>query len=181
MAPNARQNAASRSVASGLGALGRRQDAPAVDEQLGEAGVGAGVFGAGDGMRGHEVDAGGQVRRHVANDRAFDRADVGDDGAGLEMRADLGRDRAAGADRDADDHEVGVLRRFGVGGDDLVGEAELDHALARRFRARGRDDLLHDALLARGARDRGADQADADQRQAIEQGLRHVRPITCAP
>ena len=65
-----------------VGALGRRQDAPAVDEQLGEAGVGAGVFGAGDRMRRHEVDAGGQVRRHVAHDRALHRADVGDDGAG---------------------------------------------------------------------------------------------------
>ena len=67
LAPNERQNAASRSTAARVGAFGRRQDAPAVDEQLGEAGVGAGVLGAGDRMRGHEMHAGGQVRRHVAH------------------------------------------------------------------------------------------------------------------
>ena len=99
---------------------------------------------------------------------ALDRADVGDDRAGLEMRADLPRDRAAGADRDADDDEIGALDRRRVGLDHLIGEAELGDAPARRGRARGRDDRAHDALRARRARDRGADQADADQRQAVE-------------
>ena len=42
------------------------------------------------------------------------------------------RDRAAGADRDADDDEVGAVDRGGVALDHLIGDAELGHALARR-------------------------------------------------
>ena len=41
------------------------------------------------------------------------------------------RDRAAGADRHADDDEVGAFDRRGVGLDHLIGDAELGHALAR--------------------------------------------------
>ena len=52
-----------------VGVRRRREDAPAVDEQLGEAGIGAGMLGAGDRMRGHEMHAGRQVRRHVAHHR----------------------------------------------------------------------------------------------------------------
>ena len=84
------------------------------------------------------------------------------------MRADLLGDRAAGADRNADDDEVGAFDGGGVGFDHLVGEAELGDAPARLRRARGRDDRARRALRARRARDRGADQADADQREAIE-------------
>ena len=54
-----------------------------------------------------------------------------------QMRADLLRDLAAGADRDADDDEIGAFDRGGVGLDHLIGEAELGHALAR-LRASGR-------------------------------------------
>ena len=81
LAPSARQNAASFSTAAGIGAFGRREDAPAADEQFGEAGIGAGMLGAGDRMRRHEMHAGGQMRSHVAHDRALDRADIGDDRA----------------------------------------------------------------------------------------------------
>ena len=85
------------------------------------------------------------------------------------------RDRAAGADRNADDDEIGAGDRGGVGLDHLVGQAELGDAPARRRRTRARDDLAHGALRARRPRDRRADQADADQRQAVEQrcGLAH--------
>ena len=100
LAPMPAQNARSFSTAVGIGAFGRRQNAPAVDEQFGEAGIGAGMLGAGDRMRRHEMDARRQMRRHLADDRALDRADVGDDRAGLEERRDLLRDRAAGADRE---------------------------------------------------------------------------------
>ena len=58
------------------------------------------MLGAGDRMGRHEMHAGRQIRRHVAHDRALDRADVGDDCAGLEMAGDLLGDRAAGADRE---------------------------------------------------------------------------------
>ena len=59
---------------------------------------------------------------------------------GLRCGRDLRGDRAAGADRDADDDEIGAFDRRGIGLDHLVGEAEFGDALARRGRARGRDD-----------------------------------------
>ena len=169
LAPSRRQNAASLSTAFGSAPLRRRQDAPAVDEQFGKARVGAGIFGAGHRMRRHEMHALRKMRGHVADHRALDRADVGNGGAGRKMRADFLGDRAAGADRNADDDEIGALDRGGVGLDHLIGEAELGHALARCGRARGRHDRAHGALRARCARDRGADQPDADQRQPVEE------------
>ena len=78
---------------------------------------------------------------------------------------------AAGADRNADDDEIGAFDRGGVGLDHLIGDAELGDALARLRRARGGDDRAHRALRARRARDRAADQAEADQRQAVEERL----------
>ena len=88
------------------------------------------------------------------------------------MRADLLRDRAAGADRNAYDDEIGAFDRGGIGLHHLIGEAELGNAPARLRRARGRDNRPRCALRAGSARDRRADQADADQRQPVEQGGR---------
>ena len=127
------------------------------------------MLGAGNRMRRDEMHVGGQVGTHVAHDRAFDRADVGHDRSRLEMRRDLLGDVAARADRSADDDEIGAGDRGGVGFDHLVGEPEFGDAPARRGGARGRHDFAHGALRARRARDRGADQADADQRQTIKQ------------
>ena len=170
LAPSARQNAASFSTRLRIGAFRRRQDAPAVDEQFGEAGVRARMLGAGDRMRRHEMHVLRQVRRHVAHHRALDRADVGDDGARLQMRADLPGDGAAGADRHADDDEIGALDRGGIALDDLIGKAELGHAARRVVAERAVATIERDrALRARGARDRGADQADADQRETVEE------------
>ena len=151
-----------------VGALRRRQDAPAVDEQFGEARVGTGIFGAGDRMRRDEMHVRGQVRGHVAQHRALDRADVRHRGALHQMRADLLGDLAAGANRDADDDQVSPFHRGGVGLDHLIGEAQLGDALSRLRRARRGDDRTNQALGARAARNRAADQAKADQRQAIE-------------
>ena len=72
----------------------RRQDAPAVLEQLGEAGVGAGMFGAGHRMAGHEMNAAGRCGAASRDHGRLHRADIGDDGAGLQMRRHrLGDDR----------------------------------------------------------------------------------------
>ena len=88
------------------------------------------------------------------------------------MRADLLGDRPASADRNADDDEIGAFDRGGIAFHHLIGEAELGHALARGGRTRRRHDRTHGALRAGGARDRGADQPDADQRQAVIQRRR---------
>lgn len=161
---------------SRINALRRGEDAPAVDEELGEAGIGTRMLGACDGMRRHEMDAFRQVRRHIPDDGALDRADVGDDRAGFEMRGDLLRHRAAGADGNAEDDEIGVLHGFRIGRDDLIDDAELHHACARLLRARGGDDLGSQALELRGACDRAPDQAEADQRDALEVRGRAHRP-----
>ena len=136
------------------------------------------MLGAGDRMRGHEMHAGGKMRRHVLDHRRLDGADVGDGGARFQVRGDFGGDRPAGADRNADDDEVGARGRLGIGVDDAVGDAQFDDALARLFRAGGGDDLAHHALLACRPRDRRADQADADQGEAIvENGMvTHTMP-----
>src|SRR6185369_5784420 len=84
---------------------------------------------------------------------------------------DLLGDVAASADRNADDDEVGAFDRGGVALDDLIDHAECGDALAGLRRARRRDDRAHHALGAGGACDRAADQAEADQRQAVEDRL----------
>ena len=126
------------------------------------------MLGAGDRMRRHEMHAGRQMRRHVAHHRALDRADVGDDRARLEMGRDLLRDRAAGADRDAEDDEIGVLGGFRIGLDHAIDNAELHYPRAGLRRARGGDDFAREPLFTRGTRDRAADQPEADQRDLLE-------------
>ncbi len=122
-----------------VGALGRGQHAPAAVEQLGKAGFGAGMLGAGDRMAGDEMHALGHVRGHVAQHRALDRADVGQDGARLQARRHRLGERAAGADGRAEDHEVGVARRLRRRRIDGVDQAQPQRGVARlRRSAHGR-------------------------------------------
>src|SRR5262249_22716738 len=83
-------------------------------------------------------------------------------------RSDLRGDLAALAHRYTHDHKIGTLDRRRVGLGHLIGDAEFGDAPARRARARCRRDRPYDAGVARGTRDRRADQAHADQRQTIE-------------
>jgi hypothetical protein len=151
-----------------VGAFRRGQDAPAVDEQLGETRIGTGMLGAGDRMRWYEMRAGGQIRRHVAHHGALDRADIGNDGAGLEMIGYFLRDGAAGADRNAQDHEIGILGSLRIRLHDAIDNAELQYPRAGFGRARGGDDFAGQSLFARGTRDRAADQPETDQRDLLE-------------
>ncbi len=82
----------------------------------------------------------------VAHDRRLHRADVGQDGAGAQMRRDLRRERPAGADRHAEDDEVGALHGLGRAGVALVDEAELQRRVERRLGARAADDRLGEPL-----------------------------------
>ena len=151
----------------GIGAFGRRQDAPSSDEQCREAGIGAGILRAGHRMGGDKMNAIGQVRSHVADDRALDRADIRNSRAAHQMRSDLGGDFAAGADRHAYDHEIGAGDGGGAAFHDLIGKAKLGDTLARRGGAGSRHDLAHRSLRPRRAGNRRADQADADQSEAV--------------
>ena len=96
-----------------VGAGRRREDGPSVLEQLGEAGLGPGEFGAGYRMAGDEMDALRDVRSEVADRRLLGRTDVGKDRAGLERRADLRGDLGVGAEVRAQDDEVGILGHLG--------------------------------------------------------------------
>jgi hypothetical protein len=118
-------------------------------------------------MRRDEMNSGRQMWRHVAHDRGLDRPDVRKSAAGREVRTDLGGDRSACSDRYADNDEIGANDRGRVIFNHLVGEPELRYAPTCRSRVGGGHDLAHHALLARGARDRGADKAHADQRQPV--------------
>jgi hypothetical protein len=111
-----------------------------------------------------------QMRRHIADHRALDRTDIGHNCARGEVRPDFLCDAAAGADRYADNNEIGTCDRGGVGLHHLVGDTELGNAPARLRRTCGRNDRPRGALRAGRARDRRSDQADADQRQPVEQG-----------
>ena len=99
------------------------------------------------------------MRSHLAHYGALDRADVGDDRSGRQVRADFGGDCAAGADRNADDDEIGARDRGGIAFDHLIGEAKFGDAPAGCGRLRGGHDLAHGVLGTRGASDRRADQA----------------------
>src|SRR3954466_16046623 len=106
LAPIAAQNARRRSVASAAAPSGgvrmhqRLMKSSAKPESGPECSVPA------TGCAGTKWTPAGNIRRHLAYDGALDRADVGDDGARLEMRSNLGRDLAAGTDGDAEDDEV---------------------------------------------------------------------------
>ena len=126
------------------------------------------MLGAGDRMRRHEMHICRQVRRHVAHHFGLDGTDIGDDCAGREMRSDFTGGGAALADRNADDDEIGAFDRGRIGVDDLIRDAEFHDAPARLRRTRGRHDAADEVLRPRGARDRGADQADPDQCEAPE-------------
>ena len=88
--PSASQKRARRARRrAGVGAVGRRQDAPAVVEQRREARVRPRMLGAGDRMGRHEMHAlRADAARSLRDHRALDRADVRHDRAGLQRRRD---------------------------------------------------------------------------------------------
>src|SRR5665811_2390456 len=131
------------------------------------------MLGARDRMGRHEMHGVRQVWPHVADDGPLHRADIGNDGAVLEMRRDLRGDSAANADGDADNDEIGAFDRFRVGRANLVGNAEFGDACACLRRPGTGRDGAHGAFRARGAHDRRADQARADNGHRIEQRFGH--------
>ena len=136
-----------------------------------KGGLGAGILGAGHRMRRHEVHAGRNVRLHGLDHRLLHRTDVGDDAAGLERGRDDAGGLAAGADRRADDHQVGILAGGGEIGAAMVDQLQAVGGLGGLGPPRGGHDLLGEAAAPRGQRDRAADQADADQGDLVEHRL----------
>ena len=119
------------------------------------------------------MDARGKMGLHRGDDRGLDRADIGDDGAGLERAGNGPGDGAVGADGNAQDDAIGVAHGLGRVGVIAVAEGEFLGAAERLGAARRNGDVAREVPPPRGKRDRRADQADADQRQALEDGLAH--------
>ena len=124
---------------------------------------------AGHRVRRHEMGVRRQVRAHGLDHRDLGRADIGDDGARREVRGDGRRHLAHRADGRAEDDEAGA----GDGGfdrlGDRVGEADLASARAHGGVDIGADHRAGDALPPRRAAQRGADQAEADDRDLGEE------------
>jgi hypothetical protein len=74
----------------------------------------------------------------------------------------------------------GAIARVRRTGDDLVAELERHSVLARLRRFVGDGDDARDILAPRRAGDRRADQADSDQRQAVEERRAERRTETFA-
>ena len=141
--------------------------------------VRAGIFGAGERMRRHEMHAGGHMRRDLRDDRALDRADIGENGAALQIGRAGARHRANGADGNAKDDEIGARERAPQVAAGVVSYAEFAHARENLRRGVIGGDFHRGAPGASGARDRRADQAEADQAELLEQrrGVAHPRPM----
>ena len=130
------------------------------------------------GCAGTKCDARGQMRRHVPHHGALDRADVGDDRARLQMRRDLLRDRAAGADRNAEDDEIGVPDRLRIALEHGIDDAEFGDARAGLRRARGGDDFAGEVLFSRAAR---AIEPPISPKPISAMRLNDGAAFTCAP
>ncbi len=170
----------------GRRALDRREDAPAAVEELGKAGLGARMLGARDGVAGDEVDARRHMRADVAHHRTLHRAHVREDRALGEMRRDFLGDGRVDADGGAQDDEVGAfhgIRRRLV---DAVDEAQPFCGVPRARALGEARDVPRQPGAAHGVRQGRADETDADQRDAREEGrcrlaLRgHFRPMNSA-
>ena len=92
------------------------------------------------------------------------------------MRPDFRRDRGHGADRDAQNDKVSLRHRRGGRVRNLVAEAQLAGQIAALRRAGVADDLGPILQPPRRPGDGAADQAKADQRDAVEAVFAHTRP-----
>ena len=151
----------------GVGTLGRRDDAPAMMEQRGEARFGPTILGARHRMRGHEHRLG--QRRADRLDHAFlARADIAQDRIGRQIAGEFRRDHAHRPDRHAQDHQIGIDHRGAGSIRHVVAQVDPHRGLAHRriHVIAGHADARH--VLAHAAGDRRADQPEADHGDAAE-------------
>ncbi|MNW04358.1 hypothetical protein D3C71_2004390 [compost metagenome] len=75
------------------------------------------------------------MRRHLGDDGALRRADIGDDRARLQMGGNFGSDCTRSADRHRDDDEIGAAHCIGSRQRIAVTKAKLFGTRKRRFAA----------------------------------------------
>ena len=128
------------------------------------------MLGARDRMARHEMHARGHVRSDMGDRLLLDRAHVRQDGALGEVRCDRPSQRLIGAKRRAQHDEIGTLDarlRARVSG---IDDAERKSCLAATLALGAADDALSQAVALHPARDRGADEPDAHEGDALEEG-----------
>jgi hypothetical protein len=141
----------------------RRQDDLAALIKLGKRSIDAALFRAGDRMAGHEISRDLSRRcLHRIDYALFGAAGIGDDGGRFQLRNDAPENSLHGADRHGHHHDIGIRRSLGRIAFIFIDDAELDGAAQLPFVAPAADDGAHLAGLAQCARQRAADQADAD-------------------
>ena len=122
----------------------------------------------------------GDVRADIRDHGALHRSNIRNDRAGLEMRRNHLGERTECADRRGQDHQIRTLHRFGCVVGQHVCEADLPGA-SQSFSAMGKtDDLSGDVPSAHRMRNRRANKPDAENGDAAEQGLGHLRPANSA-
>ena len=173
--PQRRQSVGDLLHRPGIGARRRRQQAPAALEQLGEPGIRPGIFGARQRVGRHEMHALRHQRPDIADHRLLGGPHIGQDAPRRQMRRDRLRPARIGAHRRAQHDAVGPLDRprrvelHPIGDAEFAAPGPASPACARWPRPRRRC-----PPRSRGdARDRAADQPDAEQREPAEQRLSH--------
>ncbi len=137
--------------------------------------LGARMLGAGHRMAGHEMHARGHVAADLGDRLLLDRANVREDGAGGERRCDRLRDCRIGAERRAQHDEVGLGHSLLGPLVDGIDDAECECRPAAALALGAADDLPGEPVAPHPPRERGADEADADECYAREERLRRHR------
>src|SRR6478672_2135440 len=139
------------------------------------------MLGPGDRVSRNEDGLRRKHGENLADHRSLDRADLGDDGALAEMwRYGLYR-IGRGADRNGDEHELGILHRLRRGVGNGIAEAEVVGAVMHLRGGVVTDDAPGEPAGLDAAGDRGADQSQSDDGNGVEQRLGHCRFAPEAP
>ena len=111
------------------------------------------------------------------DDVLLDRANIGKNGAGFERGANNTGQGIIGADRGAEDDEIGAAHGFGgVEGVD-VAKVQVARFVERFLAAGGDGNDIDKALAARCKGDGRADQADADESEFTKMGAHWADPM----
>ena len=138
------------------------------------------MLGAGDRMAGNEMHALGQMRAHLAHDRALDGPDIGHDRPWAKRGRHLLRQLPAYADGRAQHDEIGIVRRLRRRRIDGIRQPQPQRRIAGLCRLRMAGNAARKPAAPDGMAQRRADQPQADQRDALEHGLGHDRPMNSA-
>src|SRR5262245_13904580 len=126
-------------------------------------------------MAGNEMHMVRHMRADIAYHRTFDRAHIAHRGAMLQMGRDLFRDLAIGADRRAQDDEIGIPDRGSRTLMNLIEEPDAPDNAARRSTLCITGNIAGELFAANDMRQRGPYETQTDQRDALVDDACHAR------